>query len=162
MKCSLGISNFLEEISSLFHSVLFLYFFAWSLRKAFFISPCNAMLGFLINIYKSVIIQFIGCIHKIEAANYLLQGWIIRKLNNFCFCYLTIKKVNMHVGLSLSLYIYYKHIHSYELPWWLNGKESACQSRRSLGWEDPLKKVMTIHSSILAWRMLWTEEPEGL
>ncbi|CAM9290854.1 unnamed protein product [Rangifer tarandus platyrhynchus] len=29
MKCSLGISNFLEEISSLSHSVVFLYFFAW-------------------------------------------------------------------------------------------------------------------------------------
>ena len=28
MKCSLGISDFLEEISSLFHSVVFLYFFA--------------------------------------------------------------------------------------------------------------------------------------
>ena len=28
MKCSLGISNFLEEISSLFHSIVFLYFFA--------------------------------------------------------------------------------------------------------------------------------------
>ena len=35
MKCSLGISNFLEVISSLSHSVVFLYFFAWSLRKAF-------------------------------------------------------------------------------------------------------------------------------
>ena len=36
--CSLGISNFLEEISSLSHSIVFLYFFAWSLRKAF-LSP---------------------------------------------------------------------------------------------------------------------------
>ena len=35
MKCSLGISNFLEEISSLSHSVVFLYFLHWSLRKAF-------------------------------------------------------------------------------------------------------------------------------
>ena len=35
MKCSLGISNFLEEISSLSHSVVFLCFFHWSLRKAF-------------------------------------------------------------------------------------------------------------------------------
>ena len=35
MKCSLGISNFLEEISSLSHSVVLLYFFHWSLRKAF-------------------------------------------------------------------------------------------------------------------------------
>ena len=32
----------------------------------------------------------------------------------------------------------------------------------SLGWEDPLEKGMAIHSSILAWRILWTEEPDGL
>ena len=29
---------------------------------------------------------------------------------------------------------------------------------RSLGWEDPLAKGMTTHSSILAWRIPWTEE----
>ena len=33
---------------------------------------------------------------------------------------------------------------------------------RSLGWEDPLEKEMTIHSSILAWKMPWTEEPGKL
>jgi len=33
---------------------------------------------------------------------------------------------------------------------------------RSLCQEDPLKKVMATHSSILAWEILWTEEPEGL
>ena len=32
----------------------------------------------------------------------------------------------------------------------------------SLGQEDPLKKEMAIHSSILAWRIPWTEEPGGL
>ena len=32
----------------------------------------------------------------------------------------------------------------------------------SLGWEDPLEKEMTTHSSILAWRIPWTEEPGGL
>ena len=32
----------------------------------------------------------------------------------------------------------------------------------SLGWEDPLEKGMVIHSSILAWRISWTEEPGGL
>ena len=32
---------------------------------------------------------------------------------------------------------------------------------RSLGWEDPLKKGMAAHSSILAWRIPWTEEPAG-
>ena len=31
----------------------------------------------------------------------------------------------------------------------------------SLGWEDPLEKGMTTHSNILAWRILWTEEPGG-
>ena len=31
-----------------------------------------------------------------------------------------------------------------------------------LGWEDALEKEMAIHSSILAWRMPWTEEPGGL
>ena len=35
MKCSLGISNFLEEISSLSHSIVFLYFFALITGKAF-------------------------------------------------------------------------------------------------------------------------------
>ena len=29
----------------------------------------------------------------------------------------------------------------------------------SLGWEGPLEKQMPTHSSILAWRILWTEEP---
>ena len=32
----------------------------------------------------------------------------------------------------------------------------------SLGWEDPLEEGMAIHSSILAWRIPWTEEPGGL
>ena len=34
-------------------------------------------------------------------------------------------------------------------------------SIRSLGWEDPLEKEMTMHSSILAWIIPWTEEPGG-
>ena len=33
---------------------------------------------------------------------------------------------------------------------------------RSLGWEDPLEKGMATHSSILAWRNPWTEEPGRL
>ena len=31
----------------------------------------------------------------------------------------------------------------------------------SLGWEDPLEKGMATHSSILAWRIPWPEEPGG-
>ena len=33
---------------------------------------------------------------------------------------------------------------------------------RLLGWEDPLEKGMATHSSILSWRIPWTEEPGGL
>ena len=33
---------------------------------------------------------------------------------------------------------------------------------QSLGWEDSLEKGMAIHSSIVAWRILWIEEPGGV
>ena len=33
---------------------------------------------------------------------------------------------------------------------------------QSLGWEDPLEKAMATHSSILAWKIPWTEESGGL
>ena len=52
-----------------------------------------------------------------------------------------------------------------ELPRWLSGKESACQAGDtglSVGQEEPLEKETTTHSSILAWRIPWTEEPGGL
>ena len=32
----------------------------------------------------------------------------------------------------------------------------------SLGWEDPLEKEMATHTSILAWKIPWKEEPGGL
>ena len=52
-----------------------------------------------------------------------------------------------------------------------DGKESACNTGnmetqdmwvQSLGQEDLLKKEMAPHSSILAWRIPWTEKPGGL
>ena len=43
MKCSLGISNFLEEISSLSCSIVFLYFFALITEEGFLISPCCSL-----------------------------------------------------------------------------------------------------------------------
>ena len=33
---------------------------------------------------------------------------------------------------------------------------------QSLGWEDPLEKEMATHSSTLAWKIPWTEEPDRL
>ena len=46
-----------------------------------------------------------------------------------------------------------------------DGKESTSNEEDpgwSLGWEDPLEKEMVTHSSILAWRIPWTEEPGRL
>ena len=53
------------------------------------------------------------------------------------------------------------------LPPWLSSKESACKVGAAgdagliLDQEDPLEDMAT-HSSILAWRIPWTEEPGGL
>ena len=38
------------------------------------------------------------------------------------------------------------------------GKQWVC----SLGWEDPLEEEMATDSSILVWKILWTEDPGGL
>ena len=42
-----------------------------------------------------------------------------------------------------------------------DGKESAC-SAGALGGEDPLEKGVATHSSVLTWKILWTEKPGGL
>ena len=44
------------------------------------------------------------------------------------------------------------------------GSVAAMQETQvqSLGWEDPLEEEMATHSSILAWRIPWTEESGGL
>ena len=45
----------------------------------------------------------------------------------------------------------------------LSAMQETQESRvRSLCWEDPLEEEMVTHSSILAWKILWTEEPGGL
>ena len=41
-------------------------------------------------------------------------------------------------------------------------QETQQMQVRSRGWEDPLEKEMETHSTILAWRIPWTEEPCGL
>ena len=53
-------------------------------------------------------------------------------------------------------------------PGGASGKEPTCQCRtqetrvQSLGCEDPLEKEVATHSSILAWKVPWTGEPDGV
>ena len=51
------------------------------------------------------------------------------------------------------------------LPWWSVIKNPSANTRdriSSVGREDTLEEELATHSSILAWRIPWTEEPEGL
>ena len=92
---------------------------------------------------------------------------------------------------TIIFYFYYHFIQCYSCQLWIygvktnceivtslwhlgfpdgaSGKESACQCRRqeetklpSLGQEDPLEKEVATHSSSLAWKIPYTEEPAGL
>ena len=62
------------------------------------------------------------------------------------------------------LVVWYDHMTTASLVAQLIKNQPAMQETwvRSLGWEDPLEKEMATHSSILAWRIPWTEEPGGL
>ena len=66
--------------------------------------------------------------------------------------------------MSLSRQVVGRHM----LPKWRSGKESACQCRRhrdadlTPGWEDLLEEEMVNCSSILVWKISWTEELGGL
>ena len=55
--------------------------------------------------------------------------------------------------------------HDLGLPWCQTVKHLSTMQEtrvRSLGQEDPLEKEMATHSSILAWKILWTEKPGEL
>ena len=60
MKCSLGISNLLEKISSLSHSVVFLYFFALIAEEGFLLSSCYS-LELCIQMIVSFLFSFAFC-----------------------------------------------------------------------------------------------------
>ena len=52
------------------------------------------------------------------------------------------------------------HILINKVAHWIKNLPAVQKTQvQSLGWENPLEKEMTTHSSILAWKMLWTEEP---
>ena len=62
--------------------------------------------------------------------------------------------------------IVWPHVNNREFPGGSDGKASAYNAResrvRSLGRENPLEKEMATHSSTLAWKIPWTEDPGRL
>ena len=70
-------------------------------------------------------------------------------------------------GLSAMKKVLLPHFSGF--PWWLRSEGSACNAGGLSGdggsipgKADSLEKEMATHSSILAWTILWTEEPRGL
>ena len=66
MKYSLGISNFLEESSSLSHAIVFLYFFALITEEGFLMAPCYS-LELYIQISKNFLFPLAFCFYSFSA-----------------------------------------------------------------------------------------------
>ena len=79
MKCSLGNSNFLKEISSLSHSIVSLYFFALFIEEGLLISPCYS-LELCIQLGISFLFSFAFCFSSslsyLKAKIITLPSWI--------------------------------------------------------------------------------------
>ena len=63
--------------------------------------------------------------------------------------------------MTSAIYDFYRST-AQRLPWWLSLPAMQETQVQSLGRENPLEKETATHSSILAWRIPWTEEPGGL
>ena len=98
-----------------------------------------------------------------------------------CICVSVCLYVSLYVCVSLSVCLYQSghnfssHSLDMEIPRWQSCKKTNKQTKHhlpmqemqetliwSLGWEDPLEEEMATHSSILTWRIPWTEEPGRL
>ena len=73
----------------------------------------------------------------------------------------------MHANKHMWLCAYVICVHAYkrasQVAQWVKNLPAIQETWvLSLGWDDPLEKGMVTHSSILAWRIPWTEEAGGL
>ena len=124
MKCSPGISNFLEEISSLSPSVVFLYLFALIAEEGFFLSSCYS-LELCIQILMSFIFSFAFHFSSFTA--------IFKASSDSYFAFL-------HFFSMTSLVAQTAKCLSTMWETWV----------QSQGWEDSVEKEMATHSSTLA------------
>ena len=147
MKCSLGISDFLEEISSLSHSVVFLYFFALITEEGFLISPCYS-LEFYIQMGISFLFSFSFCFSSFHS--YLLG--LLRQ----SFCFFAFLFLDDHLAPCL-LYNVRTSVHSssgtlYQIKALKSISHSHCIICHLFSLNFSVEKGMAIHFSILALR----------
>ena len=121
------------------HHYVLIIWWKWDQRPTgtkIFVSSRSKGPVFAVTFYN--IIMIINC------------GWL-------CTCYFSFLFLTSHLFIIEFLF---------GLPRWLSGKESACHCRRGrcnlLVRKIPLEKEMATDSSILVWKIIWTEEPGGL
>ena len=136
MKCSLGISNFLEEISSLSHSVVFLYFFALITEEGFLISSCCS-LEFCIQMGISFLFSLLF--------TSLLFSAICKASSDKHFAFLLLFFLGMVLIPA-----------SYTMSWTFVRSSSGTLSIRS----NPLNLVVT--STVQSWRIWFRSYLNGL
>ena len=105
-----------------------------------------------ISSYKAIIVKLFHRVCNIYRYN--MYNHYSRKRKNFIavmFLYLTEININLKYSDKLKCIWRLKRLPAMQETW-----------ARSLGREVPLEKEMATHSSILAWRIPWTEEPGGL
>ena len=117
MKCSLGMSNFLEEMSSLPHCVVSLYFFALITEEVILISPCGT----------SLVVQWLGIHTSIAGSTGSIPGqgtkiphalWCSQKISKnknkiISPCYSLELCIQMDVSLFFSFAFCFSSSHSY-------------------------------------------------
>ena len=116
---------------------------------------CVDICHFGLFIYKLMGIWFVWLLWIM-----LLWTFVCRVLHTYIFSSLGY----IYLGVELL-----GHMLTQGFPGGASGNEPICQCRRrkdapvqSLGWEDPLEEGMATHSTVLAWRILWTEGPGEL
>ena len=88
-------------------------------------------------------------------------------------CFLTCIQISQEVGQAVWYSYLLKNFPQFVVFYTIKGPSFVAQPVkylpamqetrvRSLGWEDPLEKDIATHSSILAWEIPWTEEPDRL
>ena len=116
------------------------------------------MKSIFLNFPPSKVLLLKGAFQKLPKAN-LTQNLIITIWPSKCLRCIECLVFQIYDGLSLKQS---QEVHIITgFPGGSDGKESTCNAG-DLGWEDPLEEGMATHSSVLAWRIPWTEEPGGL
>ena len=103
----------------------------------------------------SLIIRYISSTEWVH-----MPGTVVLNWGQFC--------LRRHLAMTKDTFVCHNWLgacSAWGLPWWLSGKNPPAVQEmwvRSLFQEDPLEEGMAIHSSILAWRIPWKEEPAWL